>query len=240
MNPLVLLGLFAVAALAAKRRAPVPTGNGAPPPNGNGAPTGNGAPPAQPGRWQLPPLDPSWEPFFSAPGAPRGGTFYPITAADLDVSRHPLEGLASLALFGNRTTVSGQVRAYAQCFNSVGWNRWYYGLDSQAPWAVEGLSADGAFEADNFDAMLALRERRWPARAEALAPGEFGPPAPTPGATKFGLPWLPPFKLHPIGLFMEVVCPDPAEWPEGGSTLDPPPQILAALGVRPPWETEVV
>lgn len=223
MNPLVLLGLgLAVAMAAGKKRGGNGNGNGAPDGNGNGDQTTADGDDDDEAAIALP---------LSEPGKPRPGTFYPITAVDLEANRDPVEALASLTLFGVPTMVSALVRDYAECQNRSDWNRYYFGRPSDAPVAVDGMSTDLAFQTSHVDMQVFLENGRWPYRAQGQ-----GPIIPPTQRRHYGLYWLP--ALQGAGRFAGVEAgPTQIICPEVG--LNPPQSVLDQLaGVAPPWAAE--
>lgn len=228
MNPIVLVGLGLLAAVAlGKRRTSAggdqsgnggTTGNGG---GGNGGTTGNGS--GGNGGTGVQLVVP-----LSQPGAPMPGTFYPVSSADLEVNRELIDAVASMALFDTPTMVAQQVAAYAKCINRSDWNRYYYGVADTGNTVVDGMSASLAFDKQNPDALKALEGGRWPTKYMA-----FGPTIPPSQRNKFGLLWLPSIQESVTARGMgvppdQIVC--------SPSGLNPPSSLLSKLsGTAPPW-----
>jgi hypothetical protein len=174
-------------------------------------------------------------------GQPKPGTFYQVSGADIETNGDPLEGIASMAIFGSPTVTSSKTRGYWKCINASPWNLHYYGVESDSPGAVDGFSADLALEQVNYDAALALSNGRWPARAASggggLSMAGMGAAATSPTLrSNFGLLWLPPVTgvVQGSGPFNCLA----GEWPGGISTLVPPANLLRILtGTHPAWWT---
>lgn len=233
MNPIVLLGFGALALMAFGKKGSGSSqaaggngnggggnggGNGG---GGNGGSTGNGA------------LD--LGSYLSERGAPVPGTFYPVSAVDVE---RGIRGIASQAIFGTRTMSAAATNTYAVCVNDSDWNGWLYGQESDAMWAASGVEATLALQPINPDALFAVTSRHWPvpygAVMAALATGTVDPPKPS---GEYGLLWLPPAELttNPDfpGQAGTVECPV-GTWDGGRSTAEPPTSILKELtGNRP-------
>lgn len=234
MNPIVLLavGGLALMALGKKGSTAESTTNGGGDANGNGGTTGNGK--GTTGDLDL-------GNYLSLRGMPVPGTFYPVSAVDVEGG---IRGIASQAIFGTRTMSAAATNTYAQCINDSDWNGWLYGEESEAQWAASGVEALLALQPINADALFAIRKRNWPVPhghvMAALATGTAQPPTPS---GEYGLLWLPPSELttNPDfpGQAGTVECPV-GQWGDGRSTKDPPPAILNHLtGTRPDWAPRV-
>ncbi len=247
MNPLVLLALGGVALVAlGRKKTTTANGNGGGNGGGNGTGPGSGngtGPGGWPGGMAPGPMGLPLSPL----GQPQPGTFYQVSGADSEVNGNPIEAIASMAIFGSPTMTSADTRTYWKCINASPWNAYYYGVESNAPGAVEGVSADLALEQVNYDAVAALSGGRWPELAEGgnggtvmgIHPGMGAAPGSPSLRNNFGLLWLPP--AHRVvnpdfpGKYLPLVCPA-GEWGGGISTLFPPPAILNSLvGTVPEW-----
>jgi hypothetical protein len=248
VNPLLLLGLGALALMVMGRKKPTEEAEDGidelpppPPLPDEEVPE----PEVEPPLLEVQPImPPAWAEYFSPEGVPTLGTFYLVQPEDVNLQR-----IASRALWGTMT--GPESVAYARCINSGRWNRYFFGVPSTASWAVDGMSADRALLRINDDAMAALAAGRWP-ELMAQVPdepvhGETQPmiqTVPVPyrvpvGRRQRGLLWLPPAEVVvPDPAFpgiVELQCPSIAARPDGSSPIDPPPAILDVLGGNPPW-----
>jgi hypothetical protein len=251
MNPLFFVALAGVAALAlGRKRAPKeettkesPDMTDLPDPGRGQEPGGERE--AEPGNGyviratrspstKLP--EPSPVPL-SFEGRPAPNTFYQVSEADLEFTGDPLQGIASMALYKSPLKNNAFVQQYMQCINAAQWNRYYYGVASDAPGSYKGLTVEDAFSQGNYDALAALKSKIWPEPTHE----EEGAVSSSPSMRRsFGLLWLPPVKLKPKNpafpaTNLDLVCPS-GSWSGGISGLMPPPALLASLsGPVPQW-----
>jgi hypothetical protein len=177
-------------------------------------------------------IPPEWRPFFSEPGKPEPGTFYPVTKKDVELG---VKGIATLAFYGKREGAYPVAHNYAVCINGSVWNQWYFGVENNIAWSAEGIDAELAFEKVNEDFVRALAEGRWPERAVPGMVVENGLIVPGWKGHSLGLMWLPNAEKHQPNIGMSTLhCPI-GSWPDGSSTMNPPPLILNALQGPVPW-----
>jgi hypothetical protein len=260
VNPLALLAIGGIAILAMsgrkRREGGAENGGAANGGNGgttNGATNGNGGPSnggGTPGTDDLPGPDtgdagtqipPDLLAYFSEPGDPKAGTFYPVSTADLldennEPYPDPIKAIANQMLFGQRQYTAGASHKYAKCINDSDWNGWLYGEESNQSTAADGVYASKAFDYINDDALADIVIRKvWPKvgeRGQQIMDGQIKQGA---AGDSLGLLWLPPADIiQPNGL-LQVECPV-GEWTGGNSTTNPPDAILRTLsGTAPDW-----
>lgn len=250
MNPLVLLALGLGAAMVLGRKRGNGAGNGDG--NGNGAGNGDGTPDTD----DLPDPDTDTGPgagtqvppellaYFSDPGDPRSGTFYPVTRVDIidpegEPYPDPIKGIANQVLFGQRVYAAGTAVTFGRCINGAPWNVWLFDdeKDSSLQTADDGAYAAKAFDPINADAIADMFQyHRWPRVAERGTTIEDGKMKPGAAGSLLGLLWLPPSEVHRPDIGMSTLKCPVGQWAEGGSTKNPPESILKTLtGPRPDW-----
>ncbi len=119
---------------------------------------------------------------------------------------------------------------YVYCFTSAPFNLDRYGTPSTsrrfpARWRIPGFGRGlrGAFVPHNADALAAMHGGKLPART---VDERTGKPL-DPEARELGLVWLPP--VDPGRLAEGIVTCSGFSWPDGSSTLNPDPELMALL-----------
>jgi len=184
------------------------TGNGNGNGNGGSAGPGGGGPDGGGSTTGLP---------LSLPNTPRGGTFYQVSAGDLEVGGDPLEAIASMMLYSEPATRDANVTVVANCIAASDWNSYFYGGDTAA-----------AFEPQNPNALNALQKGNWP----FLATGD-GPTMPPSQRQSYGAIWLPDIVR---GGGLRAAGGGESVAPVTCANLNPPRSLLDSLGgIVPEW-----
>jgi len=110
------------------------------------------------------------------------------------------------------------------------WNLPLYGssrtTDKYPAWAgVGGQTLWAAFMGRNKNAIKSILEARMPERNIDDAGNKLG------SGPFFGLLWLPPIDEAALREFGTVACATD-NWPDGSSTISPPPRFFEAIGVQ--------
>lgn len=156
---------------------------------------------------------------------PLPGKLYQIKSGDnlSTIVRKALNNLVP----GAGEAGSARMAYLLNCINVSEWNRSRYGStrsNNNFPktYFTNGLGLAAAFLPRNADATAAILAGKLPART--IKPN--GDPAG--GGSKFGMLWLPPVVAEDLTKFAQPTCAG-TSWPDGSSTIEPPPEFLALL-----------
>jgi len=159
------------------------------------------------------------------------GKFYVVGDDPEKTGADSLSGITRRAL--NRTIPgkgndNGLRLDYMRCITSgPAWNWRLYASSSFSnnfpEWAgVNGMGLRRAFYPWHDDARKALAQRKFPKKAITNAGVRISGVG-----SSYGMLWLPP--LNKELLEQDIVTCDALEWPDGSSTINPPPEILDYL-----------